>query len=408
MLFFVSSLFLGCETEEEVVSFSNLPPFSPIVDLQPAVPYSNNDLEALIVAESVDPDNDPVTLSYVWYKNDEIQTDITDAVVSADLTSPGEIWTVEVFSNDGSLNSAGTRRSVTIRNSIPTASAYVTWVDDQGAAIVADSELTMDEHLGEHTDENIRVFAEASDIDADEISYVYEWEVDGVVLDLEEDTLAFAELSRGQDWIVRVTPNDGTADGDTLEIAFGIYNGIPVVDSVTITPETPVVGDTLTCSATGTDEEEDELTFSYTWQITNGENVTEESGEELDSTTFISGSSITCTVIANDGMDNSDSFTSDAITLGGNSMPMMESVTITPETAVVGDTLTCEGVGVDPDGDELTISYVWSNAAGEEIGTEATFDSTGLAAGDELTCTASANDGEWTSDTMSASITLAE
>ena len=119
MMMLISSVIFGCGDEEKSTEYSNLPPFSPIVDLQPSVPYTNDDLEAIIISNSIDPEGADVEISYVWYRNDELQEDLTNSTVSADLTERGDIWTVAVFSNDGTLNSADTRRSVTIRNSIP-------------------------------------------------------------------------------------------------------------------------------------------------------------------------------------------------------------------------------------------------------------------------------------------------
>ena len=65
------------------------------------MPITTDDLEALIVAESTDPNGEDVTLSYMWYKNDELQTDLTEATVSSDLTEVGQVWTVAVVASDG-------------------------------------------------------------------------------------------------------------------------------------------------------------------------------------------------------------------------------------------------------------------------------------------------------------------
>ena len=68
----------------------------------------------------------------MWYKNDELQTDLTESTVSADLTEVGEVWTVAVVASDGVLTSAESRRSVTIRNSTPTVTASLQWIDGAG------------------------------------------------------------------------------------------------------------------------------------------------------------------------------------------------------------------------------------------------------------------------------------
>ena len=89
-MFLLSTLLFGCNEEEitrfEELEYDNLPPYSAIIDLEPATPITTDSLEALIIAESTDPNDDAVTLSYMWFKNDELQTDLTESTVSADLT----------------------------------------------------------------------------------------------------------------------------------------------------------------------------------------------------------------------------------------------------------------------------------------------------------------------------------
>lgn len=415
MLWLVSSLLLGCGEEEEAIAFSNLPPFSPIVDLQPSVPYTNDDLEAIIVAESIDPNDDAVTLTYLWYKDDVLQDDLTGTTVAADLTDRGEIWTVAVISNDGSLDSADTRRSVTIRNSLPSVDTVeLQWVDIDGTPIGETDTPSVDTLLADHENQNIMVNPTAIDGDAsDELTFTYEWEMNGTVISLTEDTLLFDEMARGQDWILRITANDGLNDSEAYELSFGFINEIPVVDSITVTPAEPEVGDELSCEATATDGEEDELTISYSWTVSIGEGdeaiVSQEEGDTLDSSVYTSGSSVICTAIANDGMDDSEPFSSDSLVLTGNSYPVVDSVTITPEDPTVGTSLTCEATGTDADGDNLTYSYVWTLEADDsELGTEAALETAGMTAGDVLICTAVANDGDDDSASSEASVTLVE
>jgi hypothetical protein len=237
--------------------------------------------------------------------------------------------------------------------------------------------------------------------------------MNGTVISLTEDTLLFDEMARGQDWVLRITANDGLNDSEVYELSFGFINEVPVVDSITVTPAEPEVGDELSCEATATDGEEDELTISYTWTVSIGEGdeaiVSQEEGDTLDSSTYTSGSSVICTAIANDGMDDSEPFSSDELFLTGNSYPVVDTVTITPEDPTVGSSLTCEATGIDADDDSLTYSYVWTlDADGSELGTEAALETIGMAAGDVLVCTAVANDGEVDSASSQASVTLLE
>jgi hypothetical protein len=426
MILLLSSIIIGCGEEEKPAAFSNLPPFSPIVDLQPSVPYTNDDLEAIIISNSIDPEGADVVVSYIWYRNDVKQEDLVSSTVSADLTERGDIWTVAVVSNDGTLNSADTRRSVTIRNSIPMIdTTNLMWVDDEGEQIADSMEPMVDDDLSVHIGEHIKVSATTADIDTtDEITLVYEWEVNGTVIDNTEDTLPAEQLARGQDWIVRITPNDGYTDGEPTEIMFGFYNAIPVVDSISVTPEEASVGTTLSCSATATDDDDDVslLTIEYTWTITAPAaeeeqdtgateeiDVTEETGDMLDTTSLISGSIITCSAVATDGMDDSEAMISTEITLTGNTLPVVDTVEITPAEPIVGDTLTCEAMASDYEGDTLSYTYSWEvNGSEASAETDGSLDTTGMDVDTLVTCIAIANDG--TSDSLpnSDEVTIGE
>ena len=152
-MFVLSALLIGCGEEPteriEETQFDNLPPYSTVIDLEPATPYTNDDLEALIVAESTDPNDDDVTVDYYWYKNDELQADLTEANVTADLTEVGQTWTVEVIATDGTLQSAASTRSVTIRNSPPAVTASLQWIDGDGNMVADLDAPGADANLGD-------------------------------------------------------------------------------------------------------------------------------------------------------------------------------------------------------------------------------------------------------------------
>lgn len=413
-MWLIASLFIGCGEEEQTVSFSNLPPFSPIIDLQPSVPYTGDDLVAIPIVDSIDPDGDEVTLQYLWYKDDVLQEDITGEIVSSDLTSRGEIWTVAVISSDDSLSSADTRRSVTIRNSIPMVDAVVLeWVDADGNPVADAGTPAEDSILSEHVDQHIRATVEASDGDpSDELTVNYQWIVDGAALDLDSDTLPYSEMMRGQDWVLEITVNDGLTDSELHESFFGFFNAKPQIaqEDVVISYDSLDVGGTLTCEATATDDDDDVgiLTYSYSWTVTT-EIIDSEplvqtvEGNVLETRNFASGSSVSCIAIANDGMDDSDAVESTAVILTGNSLPVVDVVEIIPADAeigfVVGQTLTCNAEASDYDGDEVTLSYSWT-VGNEEVSTTDTFDTTGQAAGNFVVCTVVANDGMEDSDAV--------
>ena len=100
-----------------------------------------------------------------------------------------------MIANDGVLDSAASRRSVTIQNSLPTVSAEL-----------SPAEPTLDDA--------VQVIATAADLDDDEITYSYEWSLNGEVIDLTEDTLSADQTDNGQEWMVTVSVNDGESNGE--------------------------------------------------------------------------------------------------------------------------------------------------------------------------------------------------
>jgi hypothetical protein len=102
-------------------TISNSLPSAPGIDVIPDSPGDNEDLVATIATASTDLDNDIITYSYQWYKNDVLQTGQTFNTLSKSLTSIGEVWKCVVTPNDGTGNGATGQDNVTIVSSDTTA-----------------------------------------------------------------------------------------------------------------------------------------------------------------------------------------------------------------------------------------------------------------------------------------------
>ena len=405
-MFVLSALLIGCGEEPteriEETQFDNLPPYSAVIDLEPATPYTNDDLEAIIVASSTDPNDDAVTVEYYWYKNDELQADLTEASIGADLTEVGETWTVEVIANDGTLQSAASTRSVTIRNSPPSVEAYLQWIDGNGDMVADLDSPGTDSNLADFAGYHLQVVASGSDIDAtDEITFSYAWTLNGEDSGIEEDTLEESAMDRGQEWSVSVTATDGLVDS-SLELSFSFYNAMPMLDTVSMMPAMPYLGDSVECMATATDEDDSELTYAYTWTITSGVDeddnpiTTESMDNPLDTNTLVEGDSIQCAATASDGRDESESMMSESATLMTNTAPNMGEVIITSPT-IVDSMVTCSATYSDTESatEDLMVSFEWTDATGASLGETDTLDLSGttLSEGDSLTCTITVDDG---------------
>ena len=111
----------GVWTNSSALIIQNTLPTAPVVDVLPNIPQDNNDLAASITSASLDADNDTITYSYQWYKNNVSQPGQTSSTLSNLLTSAGENWTCRVTPNDGTGNGPIGEDSVMIADSTPPA-----------------------------------------------------------------------------------------------------------------------------------------------------------------------------------------------------------------------------------------------------------------------------------------------
>jgi subtilisin family serine protease len=113
-------------TPDEVVIIArgtNTPPAAPVVAITPGEPKTNDNLTCNIVTASTDADDDPISYSYAWYKNDAPQAGLTGNTVAASYTTKGDIWRCEVTPRDGFTSGPGDSAEVTIANTPPVARA---------------------------------------------------------------------------------------------------------------------------------------------------------------------------------------------------------------------------------------------------------------------------------------------
>ena len=56
--------------QEMQFTTANIPPTAPVINITPDEPLSGDDLVCTVITPSADPDGDPITYTYEWYKND--------------------------------------------------------------------------------------------------------------------------------------------------------------------------------------------------------------------------------------------------------------------------------------------------------------------------------------------------
>jgi hypothetical protein len=401
----ILTLFLGCgEEEAQQDNFKNLPPFSPIIEIVPekdgeerSEADTTTDLRVKLYPEAVmpeDPEGDNVTVSYVWLVDGEL-AGLDGELITAEDTAKGQTWQVYAYANDGSLDSAPAIREVTIQNAKPQ---------------IIDISKTPDNPTT--TDDLTVEVNSTTDDDGDEVTLSYAWLKDGETQDeYTENTLPSTATAKEEQWIVQITPNDGTTSGPIQEEVFTIENTPSTISSVSL-PDDSTKAAGITATVTAEDVDEDELTYNFMWYVNTNE-IADATSETLDPTYFIKGDEIQVTVTANDGDDDSEPISSDVITVK-NTAPVISTVTITDSITGDSDTITrdstalCTTESSDIDEvDTIETSYSWS-VNGIEIGTgsELALSTTTIATDDTLVCTTIANDGSDDSESMESSVVI--
>lgn len=205
----------GTTSVSDSLLITNSPPTVTSVTLSPST--LRTDDTATVNAVVSDPEGDPITTTYDWYVGGV-------AVVSgtADNTLSGATWfdkhdTVyaEVVASDGVNTTRVASSSVTVDNTPPGAPALgIT----PTAPTAADTLLCS-------------VDTASADADADAITYIMEWTVDGVPYSAggtsatgatftgpatttwPDDTVDGGDVELGQLWVCSATPHDGDDDG---------------------------------------------------------------------------------------------------------------------------------------------------------------------------------------------------
>jgi len=344
---------------------------SATVSISPDEIYSSDDIVAAV--DSSDPDGDTVSLDWSWTRDSQPTGHSTGTVPWAD-TSRYQLWQVTVVPSDGDLEGEPTVASVTVLNSAPT---------------ISNLELTPDPA---YEDDVLRVSATFSDADNDSVSVVYSWYVDdALTLQGSATTMSGSYFDKHQDVYVEVLPSDGIEDGD-LETTdtVGVLNSPPSMTGVSIEPSPLYEGSPATCVISGLDDTDgDAITTSFTWTVSGSSAGT---GETLSGDAYERGDTIYCTVSTSDEDEAGDTRSSSTITVG-NSLPVIDSVTLSPSPIYEGDVVSASIVGpTDDDGDTVTLTYAWY-VNSSYVSTASTLTSSRFRKHDDVELLVTPNDG---------------
>ncbi len=236
------------------------------VGLSPASPSTTATLTA--TATKSDADADAVGLTFVWKVNGTTvrtfssPTALTDTLnlATAGNGDPGDIVSVEVTPNDGTINGTLVSAQVTV------ASANTPPVVD--SVTIGPASPT--------TNQTLTATVTSHDADGNPLTTAYQWTRNGTdIPGATGSTLNLATAGNGDkgDLIrVRVTVNDGTATSPAvISSPVTVVNTAPLA-TVGLSPASPSTTATLTATATKSDADADAVGLTFVWKV-NGTTV---------------------------------------------------------------------------------------------------------------------------------------
>ena len=325
-----------------IIGSSNSAPSVSSALIGPSNPATNDDLNA--AWNFVDPDNGDTELDFEieWYRGG-IHVPAYDGMVTLPHTATikGETWHFEVRVSDGIDWSPVTNsQSVTIENTAPTV-----------------SNVTLSPETPTSS-EDIQVSAIYGDLDGDlEASPTIRWYRDGQLQSQFTNNLVISadQTNRGEEWMIRYTPNDGTENGvEVQSTSVIIGNSLPSIETLSIgenaTSLTP-----LDLSLTTQDADDDSLTTTIHW-LRDGFQVEALNNQTTVLTDWLGvGQSWSVRVILDDGFAQTSPVTSSAVFIN-NIMPNAQ-FTFTGSPLIEGITVFDGSSSTDTDGE--IVAWFW-------------------------------------------------
>lgn len=243
----------------------------------------------------------------------------------------------------------------------------------------------------------------ATDIDGDPITHTYAWFENGQSTTHTGTSIPSSELSVGETWTVRVTPNDGYIDGPYAETSITISNTAPTLSNLTISGS--LYNDQiLTCSAVATDPDET-VSISYIWTV----NGTSYAGTSLNLSTTGAEPTDTVECVATVTDSNGATDTQSTNVTIANRSPVQAGVTITSSdgSALSTSTLSCAVTVTDADGETPSNTYTWLvNGASIASGNSLVLNNGIVLPNDTVICSVTSTDNYGASVTSSASMSV--
>lgn len=376
------------------VVIANSAPVIDNVQIRPTVAHSGQDLTC-DHPRPTDADRDTVMPHYAWF------LDGSGAPSSASQTNtlPGSVvragqsWRCAVTPDDGeALGSTVSSIPVLVLNSTPSRPI---------SAVLEPPEGTPETLF--HC-----VYAAPTDPDRDNdpVRPVYDWLIDGTPLPGggAQDTYRPVDFPRGTTITCCVALSDGGSSSAPIcsePVVLG--NRPPDNGNTLVTPAEADETSTLTCVPSEfTDPDDDPLYYAVTWHV-NGVSVPGAADGTLSGTAFDEGDTVTCALVASDGLLESARVPSKNEVRIGNTPPTVVAVRVVPSPVHASDLARCAVEVNDSDrNDTPRHDCIWFDGDDIVLGVGDMLAVSDRPIGSTVACACTANDESATSlSTMS-------
>jgi len=291
---------LSAEDAVEIVV--NGPPTAPVISLLPEGSTTADALEIRIDTPSDDLDGDTVSLRYDWSADGTPYQDLTQATVPAERTSRDQTWTVRATPNDGRLDGPSAEASVTIGNAPPQVTSVV----------LSDT--------SPRTNDTLSATVEAEDPDLDDITYAYDWTVNGTPVDTTGSSLdGFTSFDKGDRIVLTITPHDPFSSGAPQASSTATVENTEPEPPMTRVSSQLGGRDDVTCQIDedAVDADGDTLTYTLAWEADGAAYPTDFIDATGPSTDALTDDTVpladhgladewACSIVASDGTDTSE------------------------------------------------------------------------------------------------------
>ena len=344
------------------ILIENTPPIITSVTISPQV-GTFNDVIYTCSPTVLDPDETP-TITMEWTLNSTIVS--TGATLNASSLGlmPNDSVACTATAVDSSFASVSDSVQMVIVNRDP---MLTNTLITPTASVTMNSMLTCS--------------ATVNDPDGEIITPQFSWTIgnsnySGAALDL-----TTTSVTVGDTVTCTVDAVDGYGGSASDSVSILVENAIPVVDSIVLSQTTLYTNDTIEATVVLSDSDTalSSLTAEYVWHVIDSSNGNQDivvySGvgslfSNLDGQSYFDKDDVVYVVVtANDGISSGYPLSSGSVMVN-NSVPMITSVTVDPDPAIVGDDdLICTVIASDDDGDSLTYDYEWINSNGVQQNT---------------------------------------